>query len=251
MLTEERYAKILNRLAEKKAVTVAELTELLGASEATVRRDLNALADLGRLNKVHGGATALSGVFTAAEEDVPTKSARFVAEKEAIARYAATLVSGDDFVFLDAGTTTERMIDFLPEACAATFITNGFPHVQKLARRGVRVSMVGGQYKAVTEAVVGAQAVQDLGRYHFTKCFMGVNGITPEAGLTTPDTEEAVVKAEVVRRSYLCYALADHSKFGVVSSVTFAPLEKACVITDRLPDESYRSFTVIKEVSRP
>ena len=250
MLTEERYAFILQRLEEKRAVTVTELTAVLGASEATVRRDLNALADMGRLNKVHGGATVLTGVFTASEDDVPTKSGRFVAEKEAIARYAAALVKDDDFIFLDAGTTTERMVDFLPET-RASFVTNGLPHVQKLARRGLKVYLVGGQYKASTEAVVGAQAVKSLSQYHFTKCFMGVNGVSPEAGLTTPDAEESVIKAEAVLRSYLCYALADHSKFGLVSSVTFAPLEKACIITDRLSDESYRSLTVIKEVPRP
>ena len=75
MLTQERYQQILQMLARKRTVTVAELTQALGASEATVRRDLNALHEMGRLNKVHGGATALSTPFATAEADVRTKSA--------------------------------------------------------------------------------------------------------------------------------------------------------------------------------
>ena len=92
-------------------------------------------------------------------------------------------------------------------------------------------------------------ACKSLQRYNFTKCFLGTNGVSPEAGFTTPDAEEAMLKAEAVVRSYMAYVLADHSKFGVVAPVTFAALEKNCIITDRLADESYRSFTIIKEVA--
>lgn len=86
MLTQERYQQILQMLARKRTVTVAELTQALGASEATVRRDLNALHEMGRLNKVHGGATALSTPFATAEADVRTKSALNVEEKVLIGR---------------------------------------------------------------------------------------------------------------------------------------------------------------------
>ena len=248
MLTQERYQQILNLLAQKKAVTVTELTQALGASEATVRRDLNALHELGRLNKVHGGATALTGTFSAAEDDMTTKSTRNMEEKTAIGVYAASLIKDDDFVYIDAGTTTERLIDALGES-RASFVTNGFGHAQRLARRGLKTYILGGAFKAATDAVVGAVACKSLQRYNFTKCFLGTNGVSPEAGFTTPDAEEAMLKAEAVARSYMAYVLADHSKFGVVAPVTFAALEKNCIITDRLADESYRSFTIIKEVA--
>lgn len=248
MLTQERYQMILNLLAQKRAVTVSELTQALDASEATVRRDLNALHEMGRLNKVHGGATALSGNFSAVEADMTTKSGLYTMEKILIGRYAATLIEDDDFVYLDAGTSTEKLIDALGDS-RASFVTNGAGHAQRLARRGLKAFLLGGQFKASTEAVVGAVAIKNLQRYNFTKCFMGANGISQEAGLTTPDAEEAMLKAEAVARTYMTYVLADHSKFNVVAPVTFAPIEKACVITDRLPDENYRSFTIIKEVS--
>lgn len=248
MLTQERYQQILNTLTLKRAVTVAELTQALGASEATIRRDLNALHEMGRLNKVHGGATALSGNFSAVEADMSTKSTLHVKEKMAIGQYAATLITDDDFVYIDAGTSTEHLVDALSES-RATFVTNGVGPVQKLAAKGLKAFILGGQYKPSTEAIVGPVAMGNLQKYNFTKCFIGVTGVSLESGYTTPDADEAILKAEAVARSYMSYVLVDHSKLGVVTSVTFAPIEKACLIIDRLTDESYRSATVVKEVA--
>lgn len=252
MLTQERYQMILDLVEQRRAVTVAELAHALNASPATVRRDLNALDELGRLQKVHGGATARTGTaFSSAEEDVATKAALHVAEKEAVGRYAAGLIADDDFVYLDAGTTTGKVIDHVAPGCKATFVTNGVDHAIRLTRRGLKTFILGGQFKSTTEAIVGATALQSLRQYNFTKALLGTNGIHPAAGLTTPDPEEAMLKGEVMARSYLTYVLADASKFGRVSSLTFGALGKACVVTDTLPDPQYRELTVVKEVMAP
>lgn len=250
MLTQERYQFILAQLNKKRAITVAELTGALGASEATVRRDLNALHSMGRLNKVHGGATALSSTFLTAEEDIAVKSTRNVEAKALLGQYAATLIEDDDFVYIDAGTTTEYLVDAIGES-RATFVTNGFSHAKHLARKGLKTYILGGSFRAATEAVMGTVAAGNLRRYNFTKCFMGANGISLEAGFTTPDAEEAMLKAEAVARSYMVYILADHSKFGVVASVTFAELRKACILTDAPVDESYQTCTIVKDVTQP
>lgn len=247
MLTQERYQLILSLLAEKNAVTVAELTQALGASEATVRRDLNALDEMGRLHKVHGGATALGGTFVPGEPDMSTKSALHVAEKEAIGAYAAGLVTDDDFVYLDAGSSTGAIIDRLAPS-RATFVTNGIDHARRLTQRGLKAFILGGQFKSTTEAIVGAMALHSLRQYNFTKCFLGANGVDLAAGFTTPDSEEAMLKSEAMNRSYLSFVLCDHSKFRLVSPVTFAPLNKACILTDRLDDEAYRRETVVKVI---
>lgn len=249
MLTQERYQMILSLLSRKRAVTVTELTIALGASEATVRRDLNTLHEMGRLNKVHGGATALAASFLTGEEDMAVKSTRNTAAKALLGQYAAELIQDDDFVYIDAGSTTEYLVDALGES-RATFVTNGFGHAQRLARKGMKAYILGGQYRPATEAVVGSVASKNLQRYHFTKCFMGASGVSQEAGFTSSDAEEAMLKAEAVERSYMSYILADRSKFDLVASVTFADLNKACIVTDSLPDESFRSFTVIQDLSR-
>ena len=113
MLSEQRYAKILGLLEEKKSITVAEVTELLGISESTARRDITALDRAGRLTKVFGGAVTSSGSFVTQEPTVAQKVEVHKAEKIQIARRAATMVEDTDFVYLDAGTTTGYMIEFL------------------------------------------------------------------------------------------------------------------------------------------
>ena len=99
MLTEERHSKILNAVNANKSVKLGELCELLGTSESTVRRDLNALAQKGLLVKVHGGAISINDSFIFVEQDIEEKSKLFNEEKKAIARYAASLIDDGDFVF--------------------------------------------------------------------------------------------------------------------------------------------------------
>ena len=155
MLTEERHAIILDTINRQHSVRLNELCELLGTSESTIRRDLTALDEKGLLTKVHGGAIAIHEKFSPVEHSMEEKSKLYTEEKEAIAKYAASLVEDGDFVFVDAGTTTEKMIDYLPEK-KATFVTNGFVHAKRLAQRGFKVLVLAGEFKLSTEAVVGA-----------------------------------------------------------------------------------------------
>lgn len=247
MLAEERFAVILELLQKKRAATVTELAQALDTSESTIRRDLIILAGQGKLNKVHGGATVCGEAFDAAEQAMSAKEQLHVAEKELVARYAAQQVQPDDMVFLDAGSTTLRMIDFL-QPSTAIFVTSGVLHAQRLVQKGFKAYVLGGLLKPGTEAIVGAAAVQSLQRYNFTKAFLGVNGITAGQGYTTPDPEEALVKSTAMAQTYISYVLADSSKFGRVSAVTIAPLKQACIITDRLPDAAYAKHAIIKEV---
>ena len=237
MLTEERYSKILECLNEYKTVTVTQLAEALNASESTIRRDLNSLATMKKIIKVHGGATVLNDSFNFSEHPVEAKEKMFSEEKAAIAKYAASTIRKNDFVF----------IDFITES-SAIFVTNGFSHAKKLARKNFKVYIIGGQIKSSTEAVIGTECVEALKKFNFTKCYMGTNGISLAAGFTTPDTDEAAVKKTAILHSYVAYILADHSKFNQVSSVTFAPADSACIITDYLPDKKYKEKCIIKEV---
>lgn len=247
MLTEERLQIITDTVSSRSSVTIGELSQILGVSPSTVKRDLNILDEAGKITKVRGGAIAVGESFSATERNVEEKSAMFTAEKTAIAKYSAALVENGDFVFIDAGTTTEKLIEFLPQK-DVTFVTNGFIHARKLAKRGFRVYITGGEIKSSTEAIVGAECVLTLKNYNFTKCFMGTNGISVTAGYTTPDVNEARVKAAAIESSRKTYILADHSKFDEISSATFAQLSKAEIITDMLIKKKYAEYTAIKEV---
>ena len=236
MLTEQRYEIILKLLEEKKSVTATELRELLDTSESTVRRDITALDKLGKLTKVFGGAVARAHVVTAYEPTIEQKADLNTEEKKRIARYAASLIGPEDFVYLDAGTTTGFLLDYLGKT-GASFVTNAVSHARSLARRGVRVCLVGGELKASTEAVIGSQAMEMLRMYHFTAGFFGTNGITKREGFTTPDASEALVKKAAMEQCRTAYVLADRTKFDQISSVTFAPFSVARILTDRCPKE--------------
>ena len=233
MLTQDRQSKILSILNEQGSVTVSRLTEILSASESTIRRDLTSLASEGKLNKVHGGATALNQEFVRFEDNIEDKLTKHTDEKIRIAEYAARQIQDDDFVFIDAGTSTLLMTSYLKNS-KATFVTNGVDHAKQLAKNGCNTIVLGGLLKQSTEAIIGLVAA--------------TNGISEKQGFTTPDTEEAMLKAVAIERSFITYILADSSKFDKVSAVTFASIDSACIVTDKCYNNNIAKRTVVKEV---
>lgn len=246
MLAQERKNSICEIVNREKAVSVTELAEQLNASESTIRRDLVILDQEHRLTKVRGGATSLAQEFISDESDMLTKSELNIAEKAIIGRYTATLIYDDDVVYIDAGTTTLQLAEAI-EKSRAIFVTNGIQHADLLSRKGCRVYLLGGQLKAITSAVIGAEAIRSIRQYNFTKCFLGVNGVTRLQGLTTPDPEEALVKKAAYEQAFMTYALADHTKFNKVFAARITEISNACIITDKLTDRSLAKETVIKE----
>ena len=248
MLTKQRHEEMVNIIRERGSVTTNEMAKILGISESTARRDINFLADTGKVIKVYGGA-----MFD--PQDVDTKEDSFeqrmdinATEKGKAAEKALELITPDDFIYIDAGTTTEFLIDYIDISVSAVFVTNGIVHAKKLISKGFKTYMAGGLIRAKTEAVVGSEAVESIKKFNFTKSFIGANGIHPLHGFTTVDTDEAMLKKEAVNHSYVSYVLADHTKFGKVTAVTFAPLEKACIVTDGIVKDKYKELTLIKEV---
>ena len=247
MLTQERYKAILEILEERDAVTVTELAILIGTSESSIRRDLTVLDREGKLRKVYGGATAINRTEGAIEDEVNVRDIKMPEEKDRIGEYAAGLINNDDFIYIDSGTTTARLIDHIIQT-KATFVTNGIIHAQKLLSKGLNAYMIGGKIKPVTASVVGAEGIRNLLKFNFTKAFIGANGVDITAGFTTPDSEEAMMKEKAIENSFAVFVLADHSKFRKVYPVTFAELKKCCIITDKLPYGGFNDKTIIREV---
>ena len=248
MLAEERFNLILEQLNRRRTVTVQELCEMLNTSESTIRRDLTELDRMGKLNKVHGGATLPDSRFLADEPTMEAKEAQAVEQKRSIAQAAAQLINADDFVFIDAGSTTLELVRALAgDALKASYVTNGVAHARVLAQKGCRVYLPGGLLRPQTEAIVGAATVSSIQQYNFTKAFMGANGVALEAGFTTPDPEEAAVKATAVHRARETWFLVDDAKFARVYPAVITELHSGAILTNRCPNPKYKQFTLVKE----
>ena len=250
MLSEERYKLILDKLDKESVVYLNDLVKYLDTSESTIRRDLNALHKAGLLKKVHGGATSLKDIkINTSDDKVEYRQNLNMDEKLKISEYAASLIEDNDLIYMDAGTTTELIIDFIKNT-KAVFVTNGIVHAKKLIQKGCTTYILGGELKLITEAIVGVEAINSLRKYNFTKGFFGVNGVSIKNGFTTPDIREAMVKEEAINRTKDSFVLCDTSKFDEISSITFASIDKARIITTNLEDTKYKQVTDVVEVGK-
>lgn len=248
MLTEARHQYIIDQLQINTMVTVQALVNHLDVSESTIRRDLSLLEDEGQLIRVHGGAKR--HYVLDKEPSFQEKATIHQDEKLAIARYGASLVNKGETIFIDAGTTTLAMIEFI-QAEPALVVTNGIEQAALLIDKGFETLILGGKLKAGTKAIVGTTAFQQLKQYRFQKAFIGMNGIDVEYGLTTPDPEESAIKALMIQQANLAFVLADESKFGKVSFSKVANIDDAHIITNQLAPiyhEHYQAYTTIKEI---
>ncbi len=248
MLNEERYRLILKALEEKGTVKVLELAKILKTSESTIRRDLSFLDQEKKLRKIHGGASRVNPCLTLQDDSLILRRDRFQNEKQAIGKYAASLIDPDDFIYIDAGTTTQAMVAFI-HAPLASFVTNSLDIAKALVQRGLKTFIIGGQIKDLTHAVIGNEALTNLSKYHFSKGFFGTNGIDYDRGYTTPDPNEAQVKRETLLACKQAYVLADPSKFDQIAPVRFGTLSQATIITTTLAHQGYRKKTKIMEVN--
>ncbi|WP_064092772.1 DeoR/GlpR family DNA-binding transcription regulator [Rossellomorea aquimaris] len=250
MLTEERHRIILDLLKEKEAVKIQDIVDVTSASESTIRRDLTQLEEQKYLKRIHGGASRLQGKLK--ELSVSEKSSKSYQEKQMIGEYAANLIEDGDCIFIDAGTTTLSMIDYLSSKDIVV-VTNGLTHIDLLLQKGINTYIIGGRVKPVTKAMVGSGAVESLRQYRFDKAFMGTNGVHPQYGFTTPDPEEAQVKRTAIELSREAVFLADESKFGEIAFSKIVDLEKAEIITNAFNDKehsvSFKNQTTIKVVT--
>ena len=141
------------------------------------------------------------------------------------------------------------MLEFIKEK-DATYVTNAVSHAKTLALKGLKVLLIGGELKETTEAIVGADAILHIQKYHFSKGFFGTNGISIKLGFTTPDVREALIKRVAIQNTQLGqrYIMADAEKFGQVSSVTFADLDGTVTLTDRQPDDVFLKKMEIRVV---
>ncbi|MCT4353869.1 DeoR/GlpR family DNA-binding transcription regulator [Streptomyces sp. Je 1-79] len=243
LLAEQRRALILDEVRRRGGVRVNELTRRLNVSDMTIRRDLDALARQGVVEKVHGGAVPL--VETSSHEPgFEAKSALELGAKEEIARTAARLVAPGSAIALSGGTTTFALAGHLLDVPDLTVVTNSvrvadvFHTAQQAgaageARPGAATVVLTGGVRTPSDALVGPVADQAIGSLHFDVLFLGVHGISVEAGLSTPNLAEAETNRRLMRSARRVVVVADHTKWGTVGLSSFARLDEVgTLVTD-------------------
>ncbi|MGB7999236.1 MAG: DeoR/GlpR family DNA-binding transcription regulator [Anaerobacillus sp.] len=250
MLNAERHFIILQVLKEQETATVHDLSDATGASVSTIRRDLVQLEEENKLKRVHGGASLFHSKWT--EPSLGEKSAQNLAEKTIIADYAAGLVRDGDCIFLDAGTTTQKLAEKL-HGKQVIVVTNGYQVIESLLTEGITTYIVGGKFKAKTGAMTGPKALESIETYRFDKCFIGINGIHEKFGFTTADPDEAIIKRTAIRLSREPYVITDYSKFGEAAFSKVADLHESTIITNEHPEMNYdhiSEHTTVEVVKR-
>jgi DeoR/GlpR family transcriptional regulator of sugar metabolism len=244
MLAAMRQAKILEQVKQAGGVRVSDLSQMLGVSDMTIRRDLETLARQGLVAKVHGGATTIEYGSTD-EPGFAAKSIREPREKEAIAAQAVSLIQPGSAVALTAGTTTWTLARHLRNVPNLTVVTNSIKVAEVLyqsERADLTVVLTGG-VRTPSEALVGAVAVSTVRSLHFDVVVMGVHGIDARAGLTTPNLSEAETNQAFVEAARRLIVVADHTKWGVIGLSQIAPLEAvSTLVTDGLISDDARTI---------
>lgn len=248
MYAEERQQAAAQLVMARGRVSVAELAEEFAVTTETVRRDLSVLERLRLVRRVHGGAVPATSL-SAMESGLDERDLTQAQEKERIAVAALRFVPGDGgTVAIDAGSTTARLVDFLPADARFTAFTHGVPIASRLAAHpSIDVHLLPGRVRSKTQAAVGALTTQALQRVRVDVAFLGTNGISVDHGFSTPDPEEAAVKRALVAAARNVVVLADSTKFGRDTTVSFAALEDVDVVVTDAESRTVRLETLAKQ----
>lgn len=231
---QKRKRLILEKLEAETEVDIPKLSNELGVSEITVRRDLNNMAADGLLFRTHGGASKVNPM--AIPHDFMNKAARNIGAKDKICRAAAAMIHDGDIIFMDCGSTVFRLCSFIRNK-KIKVITNSLPVVYELLSSEVSLNIIGGEINRDRKAVHGSMANEHIERYHATKAFLGVDGISRK-GLFANGELEADITRALSAHSSRTFLLCDESKIGRETYLNFGTLEMIDVlITDSRADD--------------
>ncbi len=224
----DREKKILELLTEENNLTVNEISSRLNVSRVTVRSDFNSLEEKGLIVRIRGGA------FPAFHPEILESQKTMVHEKIRIAKAAAALISDGDTVMINDGTTSSLIPKFLLGKRDIRVVTNStliFTYAR--INPSLHLTLVGGEFRPSSEAIVGPIALKDLENYNVKYAFLGTGGFSQETGLTSQLVDGAEIFRKMCRQAEKVVVVADSSKYGKNGFVKIFPLDRMDIlITD-------------------
>ena len=235
MVPYQRRSQILQLLEKQDIVNLSDMIEAIpGVSESTIRRDLKSLESEGEVILLRGGGVSLKR-GSSLEISVHSKAIKNVNEKERIARYAASLVNDGDSVYIDSGSTMLRMAKHL-KGKDITLVTTNALFFSEIQEMNLKCFIVGGEINFSTGSILGTKTNSMLAEMYFDKAFIGANGFSDKAGISTPDIREAEKKQIVYHHTNETYVLCDSSKSGKNSLCKVFELGEVPIICDCMTD---------------
>jgi DeoR/GlpR family transcriptional regulator of sugar metabolism len=233
MLKKERQAHILHRVNVHNRVLSIDLCNEMQVSEDTIRRDLNELADQGRIIKVHGGALSKSFHSSLQPTDVYSQD-----KKKIIGKKAANLIHDGMFVLTTGGTTIIELARLLPEQLRATFITGSLPAaLEYIQHPNLDVIFIGDRISRNSQITVGGEAIWKIRQIKADICFLGINAIDINNGITDSDWEVVQVKRAMIESSQQVVAISISEKINTTQKIEICGLKKIDLLITELPPE--------------
>jgi len=234
----ERQNQILEHIQRSQRISILEVCDNFSVSQATARRDLESLASMGKVRRVHGGAIAL--VQAPPEQPILQRQDEQAQEKIRIGRTAAALVQDGETVFLGSGTTVLEVARSLRDRRNLMVITNSLPVINALAGiEEITVICLGGMLRDSELSFIGHITEQTLTEVRADKVFIGTRAISLEHGLTHEYLPETMTDRAILKAGQEIVVVADHTKFGRAAAVLLAPLDGIhTIVTDgQVPQE--------------
>ncbi len=243
---KQRCDHILAAILEHGHVEVKKLAEALGVSDATVRRDLRALADDGQIELTYGGAT----LPRPSDFSFRSKAIRNIEAKRLIGRLAAGFVSDNEHLFLDSGTTCFEVCSNLKRRRGLQVVVNSARLALELgACSEISVIMIGGQYRPERMDSVGPLATATIEQLRGYMAFVGADGLSRDFGVTASDIDSAHLYRQAIRNARETILLVDHSKFLSPSLFKICEIEDISrIVTDQCPLPEWVEFLNAKGV---
>jgi DeoR family transcriptional regulator, fructose operon transcriptional repressor len=238
LIPAQRRERIQEYLALHKIARTVDLCNILDASEATVRRDLEWLEQDGILERTHGGAILSQRMIF--EPEYRQRAQHHPEEKRGIGAVAASLIEEGDIVFINSGTTTTQVIHQIRSDAEITIFTNNLNAALEMGEPGFHHYLVGGEYQSRSKSLAGRFAIENLKQVYANKAIIGVDGISLKHGCTVPTNAEAEIVRQMIERTMgQIIVIADYSKWGVVSNFQVATIDEIDIfVTDESLDKS-------------
>ena len=248
----ERIDSIIEFIYKNKNVTLDQICDNFNISKSTVRRDLSEILKDTNLKKTYGGITLKNKwgnkkyLTSFSERNIENAD-----KKLAISKKAANIVEDNDIIFIDSGTTTFYMVDYLGNVNNLTILTNNLEVIFRAVKyKNINLISLSGTLSRETLSFVGATSISTIKNFNISKAFMATTGFSIMNGVTNSSPLESDIKRTVISKSNKIILLADSSKFNSVSLMTYCNLEDIDIlVTDKMPDKNISDYLYNNKIS--